>query len=156
MSDWIFQVNPDNFDITANLQEEDDILWEVRQKRFAPKIRLGDTIFVWRAAGTGKRKTIPGVIALARITEEPRERPEDEASRPFYVKGFPTKEELRVKLHVEKKFLGDTEVVRKDWLMEDPVLAKLTIISMCRHTNYEVPPPQADRLRHLCNNAGRN
>jgi len=46
---WIFQGNPDRFEIDANLAgSADRITWRVN--KYADKIRIGDLVYLWRAA----------------------------------------------------------------------------------------------------------
>ena len=52
MPAWIFQGNPDKFDIDEYLARTAEIQWSVGQKHLAPDMRVGDERFLWRAAGT--------------------------------------------------------------------------------------------------------
>ncbi len=65
MNHWIFQGSPDFFDVTRYIEENDDILWSVRQRHFAPEMARGDEVFLWRAAGRARSGS--GVVAVARI-----------------------------------------------------------------------------------------
>lgn len=47
---WIFQGNPDRFDVDAYLAGgADRITWQV--SKYADKIHIGDLAYLWRAAG---------------------------------------------------------------------------------------------------------
>jgi hypothetical protein len=62
---WVFQGNPDIFDINTYVQENENIVWSVRQKHLADRIQIHDEVFLWRASGRAGHT--PGVIAQARI-----------------------------------------------------------------------------------------
>ncbi len=50
MQTWIFQANPDRFDIDRFLDEgPDETLWLVRRQ--GHQMQIGDQVFIWRSAG---------------------------------------------------------------------------------------------------------
>ena len=55
MRHWIFQGNPDVFDINTYVENNDDLVWSVKQKHYTELIRPGDDVFLWRAAGKSKQ-----------------------------------------------------------------------------------------------------
>lgn len=63
---WIFQSNPDRYDIDAALRDLDVILWRVPQH--TAEIRPGDKVAVWRSGPEA------GIVGGGTITEAPRER----------------------------------------------------------------------------------
>jgi hypothetical protein len=67
MTTWIFQGNPNYFDITGYLRARTEIIWEARQK--SGLMAMGDTVYMWRADG-GKPGT-GGVIARGTIVTLP-------------------------------------------------------------------------------------
>jgi hypothetical protein len=75
MTTWIFQGNPDRFDLDTYLSCARKIVWLVRQKHFAGDMRRGDRVFIWRASG--KAKATAGVVASGWLTDSPTERLED-------------------------------------------------------------------------------
>ncbi len=57
---WIFQGNPDAFDIDGYLAAGlDRITWGMRQR--SAEVRVGDRVYIWRAAGAQKADS--GIIA---------------------------------------------------------------------------------------------
>ena len=69
---WIFQANPDRFDIDQALERLEVIHWRVPQ--YANEIIPGDKVVIWRS---GKAA---GIIGVAQVADWPREAssPEDE------------------------------------------------------------------------------
>lgn len=152
MNYWIFQGNPDIFDVTEYVARNNEILWSVRQAHLAQHMKPGDEVFIWRAAG--KIKAISGVVAIAHITGDPHVMPDDLASLPYWRKGDPNREELRVELKIEKRCLGSKEIIKKEWITVDPELKSLRILRMQNETNYRITAAEAKRLSMLCQSAG--
>ena len=51
MNYWIFQGNPDIFDIDADLAQSEEIVWQVRQEHLAKQMQSGDEGYLWWAIG---------------------------------------------------------------------------------------------------------
>jgi len=153
MPAWIFQGNPDRFDIDEYLRRTSDVLWSVRQGHLAPEMRVGDEVFLWRSAGNEKGKA--GVIARGYLTSTPQVVDEDEASRGLW-KVDPDGPSLRVRARIERVATGPREIVDRKWLLQDPVVPDLRILKMANQTNYRLTPLQASRLDTLLTNTGRN
>lgn len=146
MHHWIFQGNPDHFDIDTYLSRTSEISWSVRQKSLAPDMAVGDEIFLWRAAGI--KKAISGIIAYGFITNSPSEMPDDQASQGLWRNGSGPGVALRVRISLRVK-MGANEVVRREWLKDDPVVSGLRILKMSSETNYQISSDEADRLREF-------
>jgi hypothetical protein len=71
MNHWVFQANPDIFDVDTYVQRQDDILWSVRQERFRDQMSPGDKVFIWRGQGKRFRNSVYGVIAEGAISGKP-------------------------------------------------------------------------------------
>lgn len=152
MRTWIFQANPDTFDITAYLQSAETIYWTVQQAHLQQQMKEGDQVFLWRAAGTAGVPS--GVIARCVLVEEPKIRDADRQSLPFW-SVVPRVPALRVGLRVER-VANEKELIRREWLKQDPILAELRILRLAAETNYAVPGDQASRLAALWDNTGRD
>ena len=77
---WIFQGNPDQFDLDAYLGTSPTQLpWLVT--RYAQQIEVGDRVFIWRTQGSAK--AVAGVIAEATVVAPAMPRPA--ASRYFEI-----------------------------------------------------------------------
>ena len=153
MSSWIFQANPDTFDIDGYLEANDLVMWTVRQEFLAPKMQIGDIVFLWRAAG--KNKAESGIVASAQIIQLPEKREKDARSDKYWRGKLEGSVQLRVELHLQKR-ANKKEVIKKSWCQEDPLLNDLLILRMANQTNYELTEAQSTRLRSLWANTGRS
>ena len=63
---WIFQANPDRYDIGSALGALDTIAW--RTPQYAASIVAGDGVVIWRSGAEA------GVIAVGRVLDRPAER----------------------------------------------------------------------------------
>lgn len=61
MKHWLFQGNPDVFDVDSYVRTSNEFTWHVGQKHFAKDMQPGDQVFIWRASG--KKKLEAGVVA---------------------------------------------------------------------------------------------
>lgn len=143
MPHWLFQGNPDRFDIDGYLSTHNPIRWTVNQQHYADQMAKGQEVFFWRAEG--RAGAIPGVVASGLISRGPEVMPED---APELWKEEP-REALRVEVRLNQVNVTPRKVVRKDWLESDPVFQDHQILDMPRMTNYSLTPGQADRLRVL-------
>jgi hypothetical protein len=156
MATWIFQCNPDKFDIDGYLEQCDSsVMWLVRQH--VKEIAVGDTVFLWRSEGDGK---IPGgIIAELQVVEPVRVQLDDPESLPFWKgeAGAAIGAEMtsRVRLRIVR-LAAKREVLKREWLKEDPRLNNLAILRMAQQTNYRVTVEELPRLRALWDNTGRD
>ena len=67
MKSWIFQGNPNQYDIRDrnNVDEGKEQYWQVR--RYAKEIHAGDIVYLWRAG----EQSLRGIYAWGRIAAEP-------------------------------------------------------------------------------------
>lgn len=152
MTTWIFQANPDTFDIDGYLKANDLIYWTVRQEFLVAKMQIGDLVFLWRAAGKGKADS--GVIASAQILQPPDARLEDISASQFWRKNPKSSSEIRVEMQIQRRANGK-EIIKKSWCLEDPILKNLLILRMANQTNYLLTEPESSRLLALWANTGR-
>jgi hypothetical protein len=147
---WIFQGNPDYFDIDGYLATQPSrFVWLVT--RYASDMRPGDRVFVYRTGGDA------GVIAEAEIIETPVPRPEDPEALPFWRADGAGANEIvpRTVLRLVKT-ATNREILRREWLLEDPVLRELPNLKMAAGTNYPIEQHTAERLITLWNRTGRD
>ena len=82
MTTYIFQGNPDLFDIEGYLAlRRERINWLVNQSY--REIDIGDQVFIWKARGTG-RYGPAGILAECLVDSKVLEIPEDEFAIPFW------------------------------------------------------------------------
>lgn len=154
MEHWIFQANPDRFNIDKYIEDNTNIIWTVRQRHFLKAIQPGDEIFMWRAAG--KKKGVSGIVARGVITDIPKEMPQDEASNKLWAEGTDLTIDWRVPITLKEKCVKPKSVIKRDWLEVDPVLSGIRILKMKNETNYRIGPSEAARLSTLVRNTGRD
>jgi len=105
MQTWIFQANPDRFDIDQFLDEgPDETTWLVTRQ--GQQMQIGDQVFIWRSAGKGRADS--GVIAECRMIETPRDQTDDPSERRFWADPSEADtERLRVRLRIRIAFAED-------------------------------------------------
>jgi hypothetical protein len=148
MQTWIFQGNPDEYDIDGLLATwPSEIGWRVT--RYANDIQVGARVFLWR--NQGKQKAAPGVIAEATIIGAVEPRPDTPAEKQFRRRGSDEKSQAlpRALLRLTR-VATERDMLRREWLQNDPVLRDLPNLKMPQATNYPVSPGQATRLQQLC------
>lgn len=153
MGNWLFQGNPDRFDIDSYLRANRTVYWTVPKKHLASRMAVGDAVYLWRAAG--RAEGVSGVVASAFISGVPSVQYGDEAGTRFWRQDMPAEPVLRVRLEVTRLCLNEKEVVRSDWLKDDPILSDLVILRLANATTYELLPKHAQRLGQLTENTGR-
>jgi hypothetical protein len=147
---WIFQGNPDYFDIDGYLTTQPSrFLWLVT--RYARDMQPGDRVFIYRTGGDA------GVIAEAEIIGAPKPQAEDPEALPFW-RGDGAGADAVVPRALLRlvKTANSREILRRDWLLEDPVLRELPNLKMAAGTNYPIEAHAADRLITLWNRTGRD
>jgi hypothetical protein len=123
---WVFQGNPDHFDLDAYLRDRHQIVWTVRQHN--ERILVSDRVLIWRSGAKA------GVIAECVVVDPPSiEIPEDAAE---LWKKLPENRpsETRCRLRVVTSFV-DTPVPRD---LIRTTLPELSIIKAPQGTNFAI------------------
>lgn len=148
---WIFQCNPDHYDIDGLLaMETKEILYAANQS--AGRMARGDTVYIWRSQG--KQKAVAGIVAKGRLLDSASERADDGSGSEFWID--PSNANLRqrrVGLSIEE-IANKKEVIQRAWMLEDPILQDLTILRMANMSNYVVEGDQLKRIEELWKNTG--
>jgi hypothetical protein len=155
MRTWLFQANPDTFDIDGYLVNRERITWSVNQEHLAGQMAPGDEVYLWRAMGSASDREVSGVVANGQLIEAPAVFEDEPESRPFWKDSGGHGPSLRVWIRVTK-VANKRELLKRDWMLEDPVLSGLAVLKMRSLTNYPVTDAQAKRLRRLWTNTGRD
>jgi HNH endonuclease len=154
MRTWIFQGNPDDFDLDAYLATAPiQFPWLVT--RYGDEINVGDRVYIWRTQG--KQKGGSGIIAEAEVIAPVAMLPESADAFPFWRANAPAATEVRPRtglrlLHVA----APREIIRRDWCAEDPVLRTLPNLKMAAATNYPLVREQVERLAALWGRTGHD
>ena len=134
---WIFQSNPDEFDLRGYLSRPDvgpgsTDSWALRQ--YADDVADGDTVLLWVSGPSA------GIYATGAIAGESFVRP-----REGWEGDDGPAESRAIGYRLERSLL-DHPVLR-DELLADPVLKDLQVIAQPNGTNYKVTKPQWEMLR---------
>jgi predicted RNA-binding protein with PUA-like domain len=95
---WIFQGNPEIWDVEAGVRQLERFNWGVRQHE--KEIQMGDRVFIWISGRDG------GIVAVAKVASSPAHIADNEDEVRLYPSGPPRKfrgEQLRVYLDLEKR-----------------------------------------------------
>ena len=142
MTEWIFQANPNTFDIDGFLATDPPtMLYLANQHRGA--MAIGDTVFLWRAVGGGLAND-SGIVAEATIVDGPSLRLEDPTALAFWTDPGSAGPAERVRLRIDRIELNDR--LKRDWLKNDPVCRDMRIFKLAAETNYQLPADQGRRL----------
>jgi hypothetical protein len=143
---WIFQGNPNIFDIDNYVKNHKFIWWSLRQEHFVDKIQLDDEVYLWRSDG-GKRGT-GGILAKAKVASLTQERADDRNAADYWHTDDWDNPYLAVKLEVLEFRLEEGFISRLS-LLEHPVLKELLIHRLRQQTNYLLLPEHALELQML-------
>jgi hypothetical protein len=118
MTTWIFQGNPDTFDIDGLLSTQPlAFAWTVT--RYAGQIAAGDRVYLWRAKGRAP-DGVAGIIAECSVIEPVSDRPDDAASLPFWKNPEGAEQPASRALLQLIRTANKRQVVRREWLLDDP------------------------------------
>jgi len=136
---WIFQSNPDYYDLAGAISELAEITWAVNQ--YKKKIHAKDRVYLWES---GKDA---GILAVATVLSDPNHIYDDDIERKFIRNAEKFSEErLKVPLHIDYIL---PERIRRTDLLDHPVLKSLEVITFPNATNFAVNEEQAQLLNDL-------
>lgn len=154
MQTWIFQGNPDEFDLDGYLAScPGQVYWLVT--RHTLEIMTGDRVYIWR--NQGKQRVVSGVIAEATVIEPPALRDEDPNAILYWKTTTPRADHPQMRAVMRLgKVAEANEVIRREWCMEDPILRDLPNLRMSQSTNYKLSQQLAERLATVWSRTGRD
>jgi EVE domain len=119
LQSWIFQGNPEIFDIDGYFATAPGrFVWLVT--RYADEMQPGDRVFIYR---TGEAA---GIVAEAEIIGAPVPQTDAPDAVPFWRGDRAGAMEVRPRVPLSLlRVAGNREVLRRDWPREDPVLREL-------------------------------
>jgi hypothetical protein len=133
---WIFQCNPNDFDIDGYLSfASERILWLVKQNW--KKIKPGDQVFIWRAKGNGSHGP-SGIVAECRVETDVAQLQEEPNARRFWRSSEgATAIDRRVWLRIAR--VADLRhILEKDRLTTVSALSRMGPLGFGHATNYRV------------------
>ena len=152
MQTWIFQGNPDRFDLDKYLEMTRHIYWSVTRKSYQNRVKVGDCVFLWRAAG--KANAIPGVVALGYVEESccpvsAVQHPERLLENLWTA---PREEPTEVKAGIDvtdTRLTPPLGMLTASVIRADPVLSQMQIIRVRTGTNFPISTEQDRRLTDM-------
>jgi hypothetical protein len=144
MRTWVFQANPDAFDVDGYLaMRPAEFPWLVT--RYADDIAVGDRVYLWRTQG--KHKVDAGVIAEAEVIGPTALRPESPDAVQFWRAGADEGAALLTRAMLRPvRIAGRGEVIQRAWCIEDPILRDLPNLQMAAATNYPLSQTKAGEI----------
>ena len=128
---WIFQGNPDRYDVLNALSDKEignSIHWLVNQHK--QKIKKGHIALIWMS---GKEA---GIYAIARIETNPRQLAESPAEKKYWTGNEERDVANRVRLTVIRRLINNP--ILKEKLLKIPELSQLSIFRQFQGTNFPV------------------
>jgi MoxR-like ATPase len=136
---WIFQANPNKYDIDRALANLDEMTWSARQH--VDRLKPGDIAYIWRS---GKES---GIVAKIELTDGAREREADPNQETYTLdtEALPSRD-VRVVGKILARF---DPILSKDLIAETPGLENLSILRYHQGTNFPVTKTEAEILESL-------
>jgi hypothetical protein len=141
---WIFQGNPDKFDMDTYLRTRPVIQWQLRQ--YAERLKAGAQVLIWRSGENS------GVIAECVAESDAIQGLEDDAPELYLVQQENTKAMPRCRLKVLKQYV-DKPIPRQKIKV---ALPGLSIITFANNTNYPISSEEYARILSLTESAPQN
>jgi len=128
-STWIFQANPNKYEIYKSLEAEKAEYWNLNQN--AKKIKAGDRVLIWISGIEA------GIYALGKVMTDPVVRPDSATGIGYWItKKAGQRAKYRVLVRYEQVFLDNP--LLKLFLEFDPTLWNLKVICAPHGTNFAV------------------
>lgn len=139
MNCWLFQGNPDKFDIDDYLRQTDEIYWSVSIKKHQNLLKIGDEVFIWKAKG--KQQAISGIVAYGIVNEQCA--PRDQVKNPLNLYDSLWKEtwseasEVKAGVALKEIRLSPQDgMITSGILLNDPNLAEMRIFTVRVGSNF--------------------
>ena len=134
---WIFQGNPNQFDLDRYLRSRGEIRWQVTEH--ANLIKIGDKVLIWRSG------TDPGVVAECSVGSGPSAALEEDASDLYLTKPGAGQKVICCKLTVLDRYPSQPI----PWAHIKQALPELGIIKAPQSTNFAVTNTEYSQILSL-------
>lgn len=142
---WIFQGNPEKFDIDGYITDRKYIWWSLRQMHFEKEVRTGDEVFLWRTEsghpGSG------GLIARGVVIGPPTMRTDEDAKQYWKCDDWKVAG-LGVPIELEEVKLLNGFIPRTS-ILQNKLLEDLHILRMANQTNYKISESHTTELHKI-------
>ncbi|HMU44055.1 MAG TPA: HNH endonuclease [Ignavibacteriaceae bacterium] len=159
MNTWIFQGNPDKFNIDEYLTKTKDIYWSVTQPKHQNEIKVGDLVYIWRAKGSNN--AISGIVAFGVVNEESKPRGEvknklflyDELWKEDFSEASQIKAGIKLK---EIRLSPDEGMITSEVFAQDPTLSQSQLIKTRVGSNFLLNETQSLLVEQYWNGLNPN
>jgi hypothetical protein len=139
MNTWIFQGNPDKFNVDDYLQKSRKIYWSVTFPKHQRELAVGDHIYIWRAKGS--QKAISGIVAYGIVDEQCKPRDEVNDSIALYddLWAEPYQEASEIKAGImifDLRLSPNDGMLTSEVLKNDPIMSNLQILKSRVGSNF--------------------
>ena len=150
MNTWIFQGNPDKFNIDDYLQKTQKIYWSVTFPKHQRELAIGDHVYLWRAKGS--QKAISGIVAFGIVDEECKPRNEVNDSLALYddlwEESYEEASEIKAGVTIVNLRLSPNDgMLTSELLKNDPILSNLQILKSRVGSNFLLSQIQSDLIK---------
>jgi putative restriction endonuclease len=147
---FVFQGNPNKFDIDDYLTRYPNIYWSV--PRLGREIRIGDQIFIWRSGVSA------GAVALGRITELPTEirniNYPEALGNDLWRSGLDEPTTIKAGISIDEVRLSiEDGMVIREACKNDPILKQNAIITNPQGTIFRLSDDEFARFYELWNSS---
>jgi len=141
MATWIFQYNPDVYQIERCVEQEEKWVLDVNQHR--KSIKVGNRAYVW-VSGGNRQATPAGIIASCKILSLPRD-VEADPSDPYLKPGHESQPCCVVDVKFEHSFTHGR--ILRATLQKDERTERLSILKdYWKGTNFKVEPGEEEAI----------
>lgn len=138
---WIFQGNPEYYDIAGAIASSDTMTWAVNQ--YPKQIKKDDRAYIWISGPKG------GIVASGTILCDPEMRESD--PRDLFIRGEPLKTGpyLAVDIRIDRKLIENP--VPRSLLLSDERTKQLEILTYPGATNFRVTKGREEVIESIIN-----
>jgi predicted HNH restriction endonuclease len=143
---WVFQGNPEAFDIDDYLSRYPQLIYW-RTPRYASEISIGDRAFLWRAGSES------GVVAIGVVVEPPT--PANRVKHPealgddLWIADRADSLETKTGIRIEELRVGAGDMVPRSLVRADSLLTATVLITMPHNTVFRLSQAETDALERL-------
>lgn len=151
MNTWIFQGNPNKFDIDDYLQKSRKIYWSVTHPKHQRELTIGDEVYIWRAKGS--KNAISGVVAFGIVDEECKPRDQVNDSIALYddrwIEPYIEASEIKAGILISDLRLTPLDgMLTSDELKKDPILSNMQILKSRVGSNFLLKKIQSEIIKN--------
>jgi 5-methylcytosine-specific restriction endonuclease McrA len=159
MNTWIFQGNPDKFNIDEYLIKTKDIYWSVTQPKHQNEIKVGDLVYIWRAKGSNN--AISGIVAFGVVNEESKPREEVKNKLVLYdelwKEDFSEASQIKAGIKLKEIRLSPAEgMITSEVFAQDPTLSQSQLIKTRVGSNFLLNDTQSLLVEQYWNGLNPN